>query len=131
MKQFRQTSLLLTAFIVVACTAPTIGGDQVVINAEKTLRISKDTLDLFVSLEYHNQAQVKARFPAIHEFAEKVRRTAPALLKTANDAKNAYKYNRNGTTAGQLWAAMAAVTKLAADAQTYLAQVNVTASAPP
>lgn len=128
MKRLSQTSLLLTAFLVVACAAPSIGSDPVIVNAEKTLRVSKDTLDLFVKLEYQNQAAVKARFPIVHEFAEKVRREAPGLLKAANDTKNAYKDHRNGTAAGQVWAAVAAVSQLATGAQSYLVKVNISTS---
>lgn len=106
-----------------ACATPTTG-DPIVVNAEKTLRLAKDTLDLFVKLEYQNQAVVKAKFPQVHEFAEKVRREAPAMLKTADDIKNAYKAHRNDAIAAQLAAAIAAISQVAAQAQTYMPKVQ-------
>jgi hypothetical protein len=113
---------IILPFLVWACTTPQTGSDPIVVNAEKTLRISKDTLDLFVTLEYQNQALIKTKFPPVHAFAESVRKDAPQLLKAANDAKNAYK-NKQGTSA-QLFAALTAVTTLASKAQQYLAIVN-------
>jgi hypothetical protein len=121
MRNFYAIVLLLA---LAACASPTLTGDPVVINAEKTLRIAKDTLDLFVKLEYDNREMVIAKFPEIHAFAEKVRREAPTILKTANDAKNAYKYHHAGATAGQVWAAVGIVSELAAQAQKYIAKVQ-------
>src|SRR4029077_6823441 len=115
---------IVLLFALAACANPTLTGDPVVINAEKTLRIAKDTLDLFVKLEYDNRAMVIAKFPEVHAFAEKVRREAPAILRTANDAKNAYKYHHAGATAGQVWAAVGIVSELAAQAQRYIAKVQ-------
>ncbi len=95
---------------------------SVVVNAEKTLRVSKDTFDLFLKLEYQNQALVKAKYPQIHQFAEYIRRNAPTWLTTANNAKNAYKHGN-----GNLQALMSAVDTLTSNstqAQTYVTQLQ-------
>ncbi len=95
---------------------------SVVINAEKTLRVSKDTFDLFLKLEYQNQALVKAKFPQIHQFAEYLRKNAPTWLITANNAKNAYKHGN-----GNLQALMSAIDTLTSNetqAQTYITQLQ-------
>ncbi len=96
---------------------------SVVVNAEKTLRVSKDTFDLFLKLEYQNQALVKAKWPQIHQFAEYIRRNAPTWLITANNAKNDYKHGR-----GNLQSLMAAIDTLTSNqtqAQTYITQLQV------
>ncbi len=95
---------------------------SVVVNAEKTLRVSKDTFDLFLKLEYQNQALVKTKYPQIHQFAEYIRKNAPTWLITANNAKNAYKHGN-----GNLQALMAAIDTLTTNqtqAQTYVTQLQ-------
>ncbi len=95
---------------------------SVVVNAEKTLRVSKDTFDLFLKLEYQNQALVKAKFPQIHQFAEYLRKNAPTWLITANNAKNAYKHGNGNLQA--LMTAIDTLTSNSTQAQTYITQLQ-------
>ncbi len=95
---------------------------SVVVNAEKTLRVSKDTFDLFLKLEYQNQALVKAKWPQIHQFAEYIRRNAPTWLITANNAKNAYKHGNGNLQA--LMSAIDTLTSNSTQAQTYISQLQ-------
>jgi hypothetical protein len=120
-------ALAIVGFVTYACSTVQTGSDPIVVNAEKTLSVTKDTLNLFVTLEHQNQAIIKAKFPAIHSFAQQVRSDAPHLLQAANDAKNQYKYNK-GTSPIALSQAIAAVAQLASKAQGYLAQVTTATS---
>src|ERR1051326_8629133 len=90
-----------------------------VVAAEKTLRVAKDTIDLFLHLEYDIQALVKEKFPEVHSFAEKLRRTAPDLLISANNIKNAYKHNRTPENAASLQTILATLQETATQAQQF------------
>lgn len=80
---------------------PTAGqpSASVVVDAEKTLRISKDTFDIFLKLEKQNHDLVVSKFPQIHQFAEYLRANAPTWLIQANDLKNQYKHGTGNLTA--------------------------------
>ncbi len=106
--------------------------EQVVINAEKTLSTSKDTLTFFLQQEYQNKAFVKAHLPQVHQFAEYLRgqvscgpKTTARFtcwLITANDLKNQYKHG-NGNLQG-LMSALDTLTKNVTTAQNYLTQIR-------
>lgn len=97
---------------------------SIVVASEKTLRVSKDTIDLFLHLEYDNKALVKANFPQVHAFAETLRKQAPDALIAANNAKNAFKHNRNASNQASLMTAVATVSELAAQSQQYINKIN-------
>lgn len=96
--------------------------ESVVVNAEKTLRVSKDTFDLFLRIEKDNQALVKSKMPQVHTFAEYLRKNAPTWLITANNLKNDYKHGR-----GNLQALLDAISVLNTNtnkANTYINKLN-------
>lgn len=97
---------------------------NIVVAAEKTLRVSKDAIDLFWRLEYDNRVLVKANFPEVHNVAETLRKRAPDALIAANNAKNAFKHNRNAANQASLMTAIAVVTELAAQAQQGTLKIN-------
>lgn len=97
---------------------------NVVIATEKTLKVSKDSIDLFLHLEYDNRALVKSQFPQVHAFAETLRSKAPDALITANNAKNNFKHNRNASNQANLMTAVAVVSDLAAQAQAFTNKIN-------
>lgn len=95
-----------------------------VVSAEKTLRVAKDTIDLFLHLEYDNQALVKDKFPEVHAFAEKLRKTAPDLLISANNIKNTYKHNRTPENAASLQTVLSTLQETATQAQQFTNKLN-------
>jgi hypothetical protein len=95
---------------------------DVVINAEKTLRLSKDTFDLFLHLEKDNQAFVKSKLPQVHVFAQNLRKNAPDWLITANNLKNDYKHGNGDLNA--LMAALNILTQNISTAKNYINQIN-------
>ncbi len=106
--------------------------EKVVINAEKTLSTSKDTLTFFLQQEYQNKAFVKAHLPQVHQFAEYLRgqvscgpKTTARFtcwLITTNDLKNQYKHGQGNLQA--LMAAIDGLTQNVTQAQSYLTQIN-------
>lgn len=98
--------------------------DPVVVNSEKSLRISKDTFDLFLKLEYENKDDAAKITPKIHQFAEYLRENAPHWLTTANDMKNAYKHNRNAENKANLLTALATIDQATIEARTYINQIQ-------
>jgi hypothetical protein len=97
---------------------------NIVIAAEKTLQVSKDSIDLFLHLEYDNHDVVLKSMPQVHTVAEFLRREAPAALVKANNAKNAFKHNRNAENQASLMTAVATVSSLAAQAQQATIKLN-------
>jgi hypothetical protein len=119
-----------TPFLLSGCKTTTTGttpgtsapNEAYVVNAEKTLRISKDTFDLFLKIEYDNRELVKQRFPQIHTFAEYLRKNAPTWLVTANNLKNDYKHSNVGLNA--LLNALSVLTTNTNRAQTYINEIR-------
>ena len=103
-------------------TQHTAPDQNVVINAEKTLRISKDTFDVFLHLEKNHEAQIKANLPQVHQFAEYLRKNAPGWLITANTLKNDYKHGNAGLSA--LLSALKVLNDATSTAQQYISQIN-------
>jgi hypothetical protein len=100
----------------------TTANENVVVDAEKTLRISKDTFDIFLKLEKQNQVFVKAHLPQVHQFAEYIRTNAPTWLITANDLKNQYKHGTGNLNL--LMAALNVLKQNSSQAQTYTSQLQ-------
>lgn len=97
---------------------------NVVIAAEKSLKTAKDSIDLFLHLEYDNRELVKKNFPEVHNVAEMLRRNAPKALDDANKAKNTFKHNRNAENQASLMTAWAVVTEYVAKAQQNTIKIN-------
>ena len=121
-----------TAFVNQGGCAPQSGtpatyteaSDPIVVNAEKTLRISKDTFDLLLKLEYENRDDAAKISPRIHEFANYLRTNAPHWLTSANNLKNAYKHNRTLDNKANLLSALATLDQATAEARTYINQIQ-------
>lgn len=67
--------------------------------AEHSLRAAKDTFDLFFDLVHRNHdflvsQKPESIFGQVYAFAVRMQVQAPAAMKRANAAKNAFKYNR-------------------------------------
>ena len=96
--------------------------EDAVVNAEKTLRISKDTFDIFLKLEKQNQALIKAKSPQVHQFAEYIRVNAPYWLVLGNDLKNQYKHGTGSLQA--LLSILDVLKQNTSQSQTYINQIN-------
>lgn len=96
--------------------------ENVVANAEKTLRISKDTFDMFLHIEYDNRDLVKERAPQIHAYANYIRVNAPNWLISADKLKNAYKHGQVGLA--ELQDALNVLLGATAQANKYISQIS-------
>jgi hypothetical protein len=101
-------------------TAPV--NESVVVNAEKTLKTSKDTFDFFLHLEKDNEALIKQKLPQIHTFAEYLRKNAPGWLIAANTLKNDYKHGNGNLQA--LLDALNVLNTNTVTANQYVTQIN-------
>jgi hypothetical protein len=100
--------------------------DPVVINAEKTLLIARDTFTLYVHLEKDNQAVLAKLSPQFHQYAEILRRNGIKWLRTADATKEAYKNNRTGESKANLVTALATVSEALNQTQQYIHKSGLT-----
>lgn len=96
--------------------------ESVVVKAEQTLRISKDTFDILLRLEYENRKTVLNTLPQVHTYAEYLRKNAPTWLTTANDLKNQYKSGHGNLQA--LLTALATLTDNTNQSKVYINQIK-------
>lgn len=111
-----------TEFMQAPLTTSLPVNENVVVNAEKTLRTAKDTFDFFLHLERDNQTLVKEKLPQVHTFAEYLRKNAVGWLITANQLKNDYKHGNGNLQA--LLNALNVITSNANTAQQYVSKIN-------
>src|SRR5947209_15503639 len=106
------------------CAALDKGADPIEVRAEQTIQTASDTMDLFIGVEYDNQALIEAKLPAVHQFAEYLREKIPndvndaskgatprgiGLIDSVNQVRRAYKANRTPENKASLAAAVAAL----------------------
>jgi hypothetical protein len=103
------------------CASILPGHDPVVVNAERTVKISFDTFDTFLKLEYDNREQLKKISPDILKAADNIRNNAPKWLETANTTIRAYKKHRDLENKFNLNTAMAVLQNALNEAQKYIA----------
>lgn len=103
--------------------------DSLIVLAEKSTFIAKDTLDTFLSLEFqHREAYAKIS-PQIHIFAETLRADKDEngypfgvdVLKSARVATKAYKANRTPENEANLRTAWKTLQKIIDDCRKYSA----------
>lgn len=94
--------------------------------AEKLLLGARDTLDLLLNLDDINRALVKEKLPAVHAFAEKMRRDNYAIntLQRADRAKNTFKHNRTADNQADLNTIMMTVFQLKSDMETNVLKIQ-------
>jgi hypothetical protein len=98
---------LALLFVLAACSTLTPGADPVVVNAERTTALAADTFDTFLHVEYNNRAQLAAISPAIHTYAEVLRRNGQTWLQTARALTKTYEANRTAQNKASLQTAVA------------------------
>lgn len=112
--------------------ATAVKGDPVVVNAEKTAAIAKDTFDEFLKLEYEHRELLLKNAPQIHAFAQTLRHRAnpgdpPNAIKwiqTLRRVTLAYKYNRSAENKANVSTALETVAEALSQANQYIAQAN-------
>ena len=95
--------------------------------AEKAHASSLETVDGFLVAEDAHRAEVRRDLPAVHEFAENLRRTAPPLFRLSWNSIQSYKAklkadpNADATPAQRTLDALA---DIASQARSYLDKIN-------
>ena len=92
--------------------------------AEHTLRAAKDTFDLFFGLVHDNHDLVVTKLPKVYAFAQMMQTKAPAVMRQANAAKNAFKNNRTPDNQANLNTLMSTIEQLMLDARTNTRQLQ-------
>jgi hypothetical protein len=118
------------AISVTGCATLNPGADPVVVRAEQSIKVAFDTFDTFLKMEKSNQARIRDKVPAVHEFAEWLRAPGPngsprgiAIIESANTVKNAYKRNRSPENKANLISALAAVEAAVSQTQKHLISI--------
>lgn len=99
-----------------------VGKDPVVVNAEKTLVIARDTFNLYVHLERDHEATLASASPKFHRAAERLRSDAIGWLQKANQLKNTYKHNRTETNKANLQTILATIATALSETQTLITE---------
>lgn len=109
---------------VVASPSPALAADSIVVNAEKTLAVARDTFRFIAHEERRNREAFDKASPQIHEFVEYIRQNGVGWLRTAEAMKTAYKTNRSPENRANLLTAIATVSAALDQSQTYLKQAG-------
>ena len=96
--------------------------DQIVLRAEQTAETAKLTFNTFVHLERDNQALLEQLNPAIHQWAETVRRNGINWIVSLRNATKTFKANRNAQNQATLTTAIATVTNAINETQKFIDQ---------
>lgn len=100
------------------CTTLQPGADPLVVNAERSIEVSRVTLDAFLKFEFSNREKCPAEVQAA---AEAIRVKAPEWFRRAHRVKLAYKQNRGPDQKADLLTALAVLQTAASEAATALA----------
>lgn len=128
--------ILLALFLPLVASAPGCqplapGADPVVVSSEQATQVAFEAINLFLEVEHANREEVKLSLPAVHEFAEKCRRTAPGLLRDARSFTKAYKAGGGADAQAGAEKAIAALQELARLARAYIVQIDAARSQTP
>jgi hypothetical protein len=123
----------LLALAGAGCAVLDKNADPIEVRAEQTVAMSEDTIDTFMSLEYDNDALIKEKAPAVHDFANWLAAPMPwpndptnsgprglVIVQSANSVRKAYKANRTPENKASLTAAMAALEETLRQVQSNL-----------
>lgn len=103
---------------------PVPASDPIVVNAERTLSVARDTFRFIAHEERQNQAAFAKASPAIHGFVENIRRNGVGWLRTAEVMKTAYKSNRSPANKANLLTAISTVSTALDESKKYLSQAG-------
>lgn len=106
------------------CAPVDAGADPLVVNAERSIQMSFETVDAFLKFDHANRDTLKVTAPDVHAFAEKTRIVAPALFNEAWAALSAYKAVQTPASGDTLDDALSKVESIARTARLFLLRVN-------
>lgn len=106
---------------------PTISAetsDQVILRAEQAAEGALLTFDTFVKVERDNEAPLKMVNPAIHDFANYIRRNGKNWIVTLRNTTKAFKANRTTENRASLNTILATLTSAVSETNKYIQQAK-------
>lgn len=123
MKHLSRLLALLAVVTFAGCASLEPSADAVAVRAEQTVATAFNVFDAFLNLEHANRDLVKAKAPAIHAFAERLRAPVTvdgqqvpwgiSLIQSANRTRLAYKANRTPDNQASMAAGLSALARAA------------------
>ena len=98
--------------------------DQIILRAEQAAEAADLTFNTFVHLERDNQQLLSQAGPAIHEWANTVRRNGQDWVRTLRSATKTFKANRNAENQATLQTALATLINLTNKTNQYISQAK-------
>jgi len=96
--------------------------DQVILRAEQTAETAKLTFNTFVHLERDNQALLEQVNPAIHQWAENIRKNGLNWIVSLRNATKLFKATRTADNQATLNTALVTLTNAVAETDKYISQ---------
>ena len=129
MKRLFQLSAF--SFLVLAsCSTLDPNADPVVVNAEKTIKLSFHAVDAFLTFEKNNADLIKRTAPDAHAYAEYVRRNARNWFRSATALTDAYRTSRTAENKANLQTALQVLQVAQSEALRYTAAATTSTPAP-
>jgi len=125
MKTLKRLHPLVAVVLLYGCAQPSISTqstDQVILRAEQTAQVARDTFNLFVHLERDNESVLKTVNPQIHVYANTIRAHGLDWVDSLRAATKAFKANRDSASQANLNTALATLTTAITEANKYIAQ---------
>jgi len=110
--------------LIMGCAGIQPGNDPVVVNAERTTAVARDSFDSFLQYEYNNKTTLQNLNPNIHKFANKIRKNGVEWLQSARSMTQAYKYNRNDQNKANLQTAVAVLQEAVNQIRQYMTEAG-------
>lgn len=98
--------------------------DPIVVNAEKTLAVARDTFRFIAHEERKNEALFAKVSPSVHDFVQHIRTDGVKWLRTAEAMKTAYKSNRSPENQRNLVTAVSTVSEALNQSKQYLSMAG-------
>lgn len=104
--------------------------DQVILRAEQAAQTARLTFDTFVHLERDNEALLKQVNPAIHQYANTIRRNGLNWVDSLRAATKAFKLNRTPENQASINTWLATLTTATTQVNQYIAQAKTAVAHP-
>lgn len=127
-RQITLIPLLAASLFLQGCAAVQKGSDPIVVDAQRSTLLAKNTFDLIETVDYDSYSAFKAIDPksaaAFRTFVNYIRANQYQWLKSARDLTKAYQASKTQANASALNSAIAVLTSVTEEANKYLTQIR-------
>ncbi len=128
MKTLRNFSPLVAVILLYGCGTPLTTtsetADQIILRAEQTAQTARLSFDTFVHLERDNEALLKKLNPAIHDYANVIRRNGLNWVDSLRAATRTFEATRNSQNQATLNTWLTTVTAALTQTNQYIIQAK-------